>query len=63
MALDAADGPVVEGANLLAPVVPTEMLCIGLNYRKHAEESGARVPDHPRAVADAGRRDLAGPAA
>ena len=47
IALDAADGPVVEGANLLAPVVPTGVLCIGLNYRKHAEESGAQAPEQP----------------
>ena len=47
IALDAADGPVVEGASLLAPVVPTGVLCIGLNYRKHAEESGAQVPEQP----------------
>ncbi len=30
IAFDARDGPVVEGANLLAPVV-TGVLCIGLN--------------------------------
>ncbi|HLL88399.1 MAG TPA: fumarylacetoacetate hydrolase family protein [Tepidisphaeraceae bacterium] len=32
---------------LLAPFVPTDILCIGLNYRKHAEESGADIPQHP----------------
>jgi 2-keto-4-pentenoate hydratase/2-oxohepta-3-ene-1,7-dioic acid hydratase in catechol pathway len=32
---------------LLAPCVPRSILCIGLNYRKHAEESGAKVPEHP----------------
>lgn len=32
---------------LLAPVVPTTIFCIGLNYRFHAEETGAKVPDHP----------------
>ena len=32
---------------LLAPVVPAGILCIGLNYRKHAEESGAAVPKYP----------------
>ena len=42
-----ADGPVVEDPTLLAPVVPTGVLCIGLNYRRHAEESGAEVPDQP----------------
>ena len=32
---------------LLAPVVPPTILCIGLNYRQHAEETGAKIPEHP----------------
>lgn len=32
---------------LLAPLVPTDILCIGLNYRKHAAESGSEVPANP----------------
>jgi 2-keto-4-pentenoate hydratase/2-oxohepta-3-ene-1,7-dioic acid hydratase in catechol pathway len=32
---------------LLAPVEPRVILCIGLNYRKHAEETGAALPEHP----------------
>ncbi len=32
---------------LLAPLLPPVILCIGLNYRKHAEETGAKVPDFP----------------
>lgn len=32
---------------LLAPVAPTDIFCIGLNYQKHAEESGAKVPEFP----------------
>jgi len=32
---------------LLAPVVPTTILCIGLNYRFHAQEVGIKIPDHP----------------
>jgi 2-keto-4-pentenoate hydratase/2-oxohepta-3-ene-1,7-dioic acid hydratase in catechol pathway len=31
----------------LAPVVPTDILCIGLNYRAHAQETGAKFPEHP----------------
>jgi 2-keto-4-pentenoate hydratase/2-oxohepta-3-ene-1,7-dioic acid hydratase in catechol pathway len=31
----------------LAPVVPADILCIGLNYRAHATETGARFPEHP----------------
>ncbi len=34
-------------AKLLAPVAPAQMICIGLNYRKHAAESGAKIPEHP----------------
>ncbi len=40
-------GERADVAKLLAPVVPTAVLCIGLNYRRHAEESGARVPENP----------------
>ena len=32
---------------LLAPLVPTDILCIGLNYRKHAEEGGSSIPVNP----------------
>lgn len=32
---------------LLAPIVPTAILCIGLNYKYHAEESGLKVPELP----------------
>ncbi len=38
---------VVEVARLLAPVVPPAIFCIGLNYRKHAEETGSAVPEWP----------------
>jgi 2-keto-4-pentenoate hydratase/2-oxohepta-3-ene-1,7-dioic acid hydratase in catechol pathway len=32
---------------VLAPVAPTNLFCIGLNYRHHAEEGGQPIPDHP----------------
>src|SRR4051794_40737771 len=32
---------------LLAPLVPTDILCIGLNYREHAAESGSSIPQNP----------------
>src|SRR5689334_17682800 len=32
---------------LLAPIAPTAILCIGLNYRKHAEETKAKIPEFP----------------
>lgn len=34
-------------AKLLAPIVPTQILCIGLNYRRHAEETKAKLPERP----------------
>lgn len=36
-----------EVAKLLAPVDPEIILCIGLNYKFHAEEGGMPVPDFP----------------
>ena len=38
---------VVAIDRLLAPVEPPSILCVGLNYRRHAEETGARIPEHP----------------
>jgi 2-keto-4-pentenoate hydratase/2-oxohepta-3-ene-1,7-dioic acid hydratase in catechol pathway len=38
---------VVTPGKLLAPLVPAQILCIGLNYRKHAEETGAKTPERP----------------
>ncbi len=32
---------------LLAPLIPTDILCIGLNYREHAAESGSQIPENP----------------
>jgi len=32
---------------LLSPVVPTNILCIGLNYHEHARETGLEVPRFP----------------
>ncbi len=34
-------------AKLLAPIVPSSLLCIGLNYRRHAEESRSPLPEYP----------------
>ncbi len=34
-------------AKLLAPIVPSQILCVGLNYRKHAQETNANVPEYP----------------
>src|SRR5262245_11845108 len=32
---------------LLAPVQPTAIFCIGLNYRRHAEEGKSPIPQYP----------------
>lgn len=37
----------VEVARLLAPVQPLAIVCIGLNYRFHAQETQAAIPQHP----------------
>jgi 2-keto-4-pentenoate hydratase/2-oxohepta-3-ene-1,7-dioic acid hydratase in catechol pathway len=31
----------------LAPLEPSNIFCIGLNYKAHVEETGARIPEHP----------------
>ncbi|GLI27754.1 2-hydroxyhepta-2,4-diene-1,7-dioate isomerase [Agromyces rhizosphaerae] len=50
-ALDAGELPVLAGAGDLrvgAPIArPGKIVCIGLNYRDHAEESGLAVPAEP----------------
>src|ERR1700752_1521759 len=48
-------GPVPETATsfplddvkLLAPVVPSKIVCVGRNYREHAAELGNKMPDEP----------------
>ena len=37
----------LSSVQLLSPLDPPNVLCIGLNYRSHAEESKMEVPDHP----------------
>jgi len=36
-----------EVAKLLAPIQPSSIICIGLNYRRHAQESGLKSPEYP----------------
>jgi len=39
---------IVDIAEWLVPIVPTDIICIGLNYRKHALESGVtKMPEYP----------------
>jgi 2-keto-4-pentenoate hydratase/2-oxohepta-3-ene-1,7-dioic acid hydratase in catechol pathway len=41
-------GDEVQGAELLPPIErPGKVLCIGLNYRAHAEEGGREAPELP----------------
>ncbi|ATG42333.1 ureidoglycolate lyase [Phaeobacter piscinae] len=44
-----AELPIVQGEPRLAPCVGDvgKFLCIGLNYRDHAEEAGLAIPQHP----------------
>ena len=37
----------VEDVRLLAPVLPSKVVCVGKNYVEHAEEMGGEVPDEP----------------
>ena len=34
-------------SKLLAPLVPAQIFGIGLNYRRHAEETKAKIPEFP----------------
>ena len=46
--IDGDDGVPVDGLELLPPLTrPGKILCIGLNYRAHAEEQGAEPPETP----------------
>ena len=50
-ALAAGSLPMLDGAadlRVAAPIVqPTKIVCVGLNYRDHAEETGAAIPAEP----------------
>ena len=37
----------LSGAQLLAPVTPSKIICVGRNYRDHAKELGNEVPTEP----------------
>jgi 2-keto-4-pentenoate hydratase/2-oxohepta-3-ene-1,7-dioic acid hydratase in catechol pathway len=40
-------GELVRVDKLLAPILPADILCIGLNYRRHAEEGKQAIPEWP----------------
>lgn len=37
----------LRAVKLLEPVVPSKILCMGRNYREHAQEQGAEIPEVP----------------
>lgn len=37
----------LDDVKLLAPVVPSKVVCVGRNYREHAAELGNKMPDEP----------------
>ena len=49
VASDAAKAPRVPAGARLGPAIarPSKLVCIGLNYRDHARESGAALPGEP----------------
>ncbi len=44
---DLTDSGEAISGKLLSPIHPVDILCIGLNYRRHAEEGKAPIPDYP----------------
>ena len=48
-AIDPASLPAVDGSPRMGPCVGNigKFMCIGLNYRDHAEEQGLPIPEHP----------------
>ena len=42
---DTGQGVTVD--RLLAPLIPSAILCVGLNYRQHAVETGVHAPQFP----------------
>jgi 2-keto-4-pentenoate hydratase/2-oxohepta-3-ene-1,7-dioic acid hydratase in catechol pathway len=37
----------LDGLHLLAPVLPSKLVCVGKNYEAHAAEWGQTVPEEP----------------
>src|SRR5919198_1931450 len=37
----------IDSVKLLAPVIPSKLLCVGKNYMEHAEEMGGPAPEEP----------------
>jgi 2-keto-4-pentenoate hydratase/2-oxohepta-3-ene-1,7-dioic acid hydratase in catechol pathway len=45
--IDAEGHPQTPGVRLLAPVMPSKIVCVGRNYPAHARELGNEVPAEP----------------
>jgi 2-keto-4-pentenoate hydratase/2-oxohepta-3-ene-1,7-dioic acid hydratase in catechol pathway len=43
----APTGKKVDDLQLLPPVEPPKCICVGLNYKKHIEETNAKTPEFP----------------
>jgi 2-keto-4-pentenoate hydratase/2-oxohepta-3-ene-1,7-dioic acid hydratase in catechol pathway len=37
----------LDEVNLLSPCTPSKIVCIGVNYKDHAQEMGLKLPDEP----------------
>ncbi len=46
-AWETEDTIALTGAKLMPPVMPTKIVCVGINYRTHAMEMGHKIPDDP----------------
>lgn len=40
-------GDTAQVSKVLAPLAPTDIVCIGLNYRRHAAEGNQPIPEYP----------------
>ncbi len=40
-------GDRIEISRILSPLDPKAIMCIGLNYKAHAQETGMRLPEYP----------------
>lgn len=40
-------GPIITNPKLLAPIEPSNIYCVGLNYRAHAQEMESTLPEYP----------------
>lgn len=38
----------INDVKILPPCTPTKIVCVGLNYRDHAEEMNSKLPEDPR---------------